>query len=203
MSYLNGDPRGPGALRSHAGGHRRCLRRLRGAGTRLDPSGLVKGWAIETAAEILESYDCANFCINVGGDIALRGRPTPDTRWRVGTRHPDRPEAWALVIEGDERLAVATSATYERGAHIVDPHTGQPTKALASSTVVGPDLTVVDSHAMPVFVMGLEGIAWIDTRPGYDAYLITNDDQTYWSSGFAQHPVDVSRVDGWAPPPES
>lgn len=156
-------------------------------GTRLDPSGLVKGWSIEAAAEILESYECTNFCLNAGGDIALRGRPTPETRWRVGIRHPEDSQALALVIEGDDRLAVATSATYERGAHIIDPSTGRPTKNLASATIVGPDLTLADAYATAVFVMGMDGLDWIETRPGYDAYLITHVGQTHWSSGFAQH----------------
>jgi FAD:protein FMN transferase len=156
-------------------------------GTRLDPSGLVKGWAIERAAELLESHGSANFCVNAGGDIALRGHPTGTTPWRVGIRHPGRPDALALVIEAEDRLAVATSATYERGAHIFDPRTGQPTTGLASATVVGPDLTIADSYATAVFVMGLDALEWIENRPGYDAYIITHDDETAWSSGFSRY----------------
>jgi thiamine biosynthesis lipoprotein len=158
-------------------------------GTRFDPSGLVKGWSIEHAAEILESHGCTNFCINAGGDIALRGRPTDGARpWEVGIRHPEDPAAMALVIEAKDRLAVATSATYERGAHIIDPRTRQPTTALASATVVGPDLTTADAYATAVFVMGLDdGLSWIETQPGYEAYLITHDGFTQWSAGFARY----------------
>ncbi len=156
-------------------------------GTRFDPSGLVKGWAIEHAAEILEAYDLRNFCINAGGDIAVRGQPGADTPWKIGIRHPDSADALALIIAVDDRLAIATSATYQRGAHIVDPRTGQPTTSLASATVVGPDLTIADAYATAVFVMGLDGLAWIERQPGYEAYLITHDDQTYWSPGFARY----------------
>ncbi len=156
-------------------------------GTHFDPSGLVKGWSIECAAEILETNDCANFCINAGGDIALRGRPAVEQSWRIGIRHPDDADALALVISGDDRLAIATSATYERGAHIIDPRTHQATTELASATVVGPDLTYADAYATAVFVMGLDGLDWIQTRPGYDAYLITHDDETRWTPGFVRH----------------
>ena len=154
-------------------------------GTTLDPSGLVKGWSIERAAGILERHGCRDFCINAGGDIALRGRPEPASRWRVGIRHPDDPAAFALVIEADGPLGVATSATYERGPHIIDPRIHRPATVVASATVVGPDLTLADAYATVVFIMGLDGLDWIDDQPGYDAYVITHDQRTLWTPGFA------------------
>ena len=152
-------------------------------GTSLDPSGLVKGWSIEESARILETYGCSNFCINAGGDIALRGSPLPGERWLIGIRHPDDAQAMAIVLAGADRLAVATSASYERGAHIIDPRTRQPTTELASATIVGPDLSTADGYATAVYIMGLDGLAWIEDRPGYEAYLITRDNMTYWTSG--------------------
>ena len=156
-------------------------------GTTLDPSGLVKGWSIEEAAGILEAHGCRNFCINAGGDVALRGRPTPDEDWLIGIRHPDERDAVAMVIAGGGRLAVATSASYERGAHIIDPRTGDPNTELASATIVGPDLTVADGYATAVYIMGIDGLAWIEARPGYDAYLIDRDGMTHWTSGFERY----------------
>ena len=135
-------------------------------GTTLDPSGLVKGWSIERAAGMLEQAGCSNFCINAGGDIALRGRPSADEPWQIGIRHPDDAHALATVLTASGPLAVATSATYERGAHIIDPRTRQPTTDLASVTVVGPDLTVADAYATALFVMGLDGLDWIANHPG-------------------------------------
>lgn len=156
-------------------------------GTRFDPSGVVKGWAIDRAADILEQRDCANFCINAGGDIAIRGNPVAGQPWRVGIRHPNDPRALALVIDASRRAGIATSATYERGAHIVDPRNGHDTADLASVTVVGPDLALADAYATTVFVMGLDGFDWLGAHPGYDAYVITHDDTTYWTDGFARY----------------
>ena len=99
-------------------------------GSTLDPSGLVKGWSIERAAELLEAHGATNFCINAGGDIALRGNAEPDQPWRIGIRHPTEPLASAAVLSLGGRAAIATSATYERGAHIIDPKTGEPTTEL-------------------------------------------------------------------------
>jgi thiamine biosynthesis lipoprotein len=153
-------------------------------GTRLDPSGLVKGWSIERAAEILESHGARNLCLNAGGDIALRGEPLPGRPWRIGIRHPHDEHALAKVLDLRGRAAVATSGTYERGAHIIDPRTGEPTADLASVTVVGPDLTFVDAYATAVFVMGLDGLEWLmGAHPEHEALAITHDGLTYATPG--------------------
>jgi thiamine biosynthesis lipoprotein len=154
-------------------------------GSRLDPSGVVKGWSVERAAEILEAHGVQRFCINAGGDIALRGEPEPGRGWRVGIRHPTQPMASAAVLHLSARAAVATSATYERGAHIIDPATGQPTADLASVTVVGPDLTYADAYATAIFVMGVNGLVWLYERhPDYAAFVITHDERTLATPGF-------------------
>ena len=48
------------------------------------------------------------------------------------------------VVEA-ANLCLATSGTYERGAHVIDPHTGRPPTGLASLTVFGPRLAIVDA----------------------------------------------------------
>lgn len=154
-------------------------------GTMLDPSGMVKGWSIEHAAHILESHGLRDFLVNAGGDIAVRGRAAPDELWTVGIRHPDDASLVAAVLEVEGPLAVATSATYERGAHIVDPRTGSPTTGLASVTIVGPDLTYADAYATAVFVMGLDGLRWLADETGYDGLVVTHDGQVVSTDGFA------------------
>lgn len=156
-------------------------------GTHFDPSGLVKGWAIESAASLLEGRGCANFCLNAGGDVALRGRPHGEAPWKIGIRHPFVADALALIVEHPGPIGVATSATYERGTHIVDPRSGLASLSLASVTIVGPDLSIADAYATAVFVMGVDGLDWIDDRPGYDAYIITNDAATRWTPGFNRY----------------
>jgi thiamine biosynthesis lipoprotein len=160
-------------------------------GTHLDPSGFVKGWSIEHAAHLLESIGATNFCINAGGDITVRGTPAPNTPWRVGIRHPDHPDLVALVLDVTGPMAVATSATYERGAHIIDPMTLEATTDIASATVVGPDLGVADAFATAVFVMGEAGLDWVEHHDDYSAYVITHDGRTRWSSRFP-HPSVVA-----------
>ena len=122
----------------------------------------------------------------------MRGQPTLGQPWRVGIRHPDLPMHSAAVLAVSGTLAVATSATYERGAHIIDPATGEPTADLASVTVVGPDLTYADAYATAVFVMGLDGLTWLSQHhPEYDGFIITHDDITYRTPGFASRLAPV------------
>jgi thiamine biosynthesis lipoprotein len=144
---------------------------------RLDPSGYVKGWAVARAAERLTTGD---LCINAGGDVLVRGRR------RVGVRHPEDPAALADVLEVED-LAVATSGAYERGAHIVDPHTGRPAEGLLSVTVVGPDLAKADAYATAAFAMGAGGPEWAAGLDGYDAMCVTDDRRVLTTPGWARH----------------
>jgi thiamine biosynthesis lipoprotein len=153
---------------------------------RLDPSGLVKGWAVAGAAQRLEASGARSFCINAGGDVVARGRPAPDRPWRVGIRHPEELEQLAMVLEV-ENVAVATSGHYERGAHILDPHTGRPPAGLLSVTIVGPDLATADAYATAAFAMGAGGPDWTATLAGYDAMCITDDHRVLTTPGFARH----------------
>jgi len=159
---------------------------VRAAG-RLDPSGLVKGWAIDGAAARLAA---GSLCINAGGDVLARGRPAPDRLWHVGVRHPVELERLAAVLAVED-LAVATSGEYERGAHIVDPHTGARPRGLLSVTVVGPDLATADAYATAAFAMGADGPEWLATLDGYDAMCITDDHRVLSTPRFARHRLAV------------
>jgi FAD:protein FMN transferase len=155
---------------------------------RLDPSGLVKGWAVAGAADRLAAAGAECFCINAGGDIVARGRPAPDRLWRVGIRHPEEHEQLAAVLAVED-LAVATSGEYEHQGHILDPHTGRPPAGLLSVTVVGPDLGQADAYATAAFAMGAGGPEWTATLDGYDALCITSDRRALQTPGFARHRV--------------
>ena len=122
-------------------------------GGRFDPSGYVKGWAIERAAAMLTAAGSAEHSVNGGGDIQCVGDHGPGQPWRVGIADPLRPGSLALVVTGQD-FAVATSGVAERGAHIVNPHTGQPATGLASITVVGARLAATDAYATAAFAMG-------------------------------------------------
>jgi thiamine biosynthesis lipoprotein len=151
-------------------------------GGRLDPSALVKGWAIERASRILLHAGAFDHCVNGGGDIQAQGEAAPGVPWRFGIAHPLHPGALALVVSGRD-LAVATSGTAERGRHIIDPRNGRPATALASLTLVGRHLTEVDALATAAFAMGNEARQWMRTRPDLEAFAITPDGRGWSTPG--------------------
>jgi thiamine biosynthesis lipoprotein len=158
---------------------------VRAAG-RLDPSGLVKGWAVAKAADLLSAARARNFSINAGGDVVVRGEPAPGEDWRIGIRHPLEHDKVAAVLAGRD-VAVATSGEYERGAHVLDPHTGRPPAGLLSATIVGPDLAVADAYATATFAMGESGPAWSAARPGYETLCITVRHEVLTSPGLDRY----------------
>ena len=151
-------------------------------GGRLDPSGYVKGWAVERAAALLSAAGSAEHSVNGGGDVQCAG----ERRWRIGIADPLRRGALALVVAGRD-FAVATSGAAERGAHIIDPHTGRPAAGLASITVVGPGLTLADAYATAAFAMGPAARDWVESLDGYEAFAITPAGATWQTGGFAAY----------------
>jgi thiamine biosynthesis lipoprotein len=148
----------------------------------LDPSGYVKGWAVEAAANLLRAEGLRDFCLNAGGDLEVHGAPSPGRSWRVGIRHPWLSDETAAVLDVSDR-AVATSGTYERGTHLLDPRSGRPAEGWVSLTVVGPRLGLVDAYATAAFVMGFDAFDWLSQFPGYEAFAISPDRRVTWTAG--------------------
>lgn len=145
----------------------------------LDPSGYVKGWAIERAAELLDDGG-GRFCIDAGGDIAARGH------WKVGIRDPDNLAVPMLVVELDDE-AMATSGAYERGEHIWGPGSD-----VASVSVIGPDLGTADAISTALFSSSDD--TWTERFPGYESITITADRRILTSPGVSQNRDGLLRV---------
>jgi thiamine biosynthesis lipoprotein len=158
------------------------------AGAAFDPTGLVKGWAVERAAGMLSAAGAAAVCVNGGGDIQTYGGP-----WRVGIADPLRPGGLACVIRAAaaDGTAVATSGTAERGRHILDPHTGRPpADAPASLTVVTRVLTRADVYATAGFAMGARAArTWLESLPGTEGYAVMPSGDSWHTTGFPRRAV--------------
>jgi len=130
-----------------------------------DLSALAGGWAADRIADALLALGHADVLVEVGGEVAARGRRADGGRWRVALEWPDSPEARAraLVLELDQ-AAVATSGDYRktrpsaRGrpvSHVIDPRTGRPVEhGLASVSVVHRDGAWADALATALLVLG-------------------------------------------------
>jgi FAD:protein FMN transferase len=149
----------------------------------IDPSGLVKGWALDQAAVMLRTAGFNNFTINAGGDVVVAGRPAHGEEWRVGIQHPWCRHQVVAVVSGED-IAVATSGRYERGEHVVDPRTGKPPKGLMSVTVIGNNLAMADGYATAALVLGDEGMPWLASLDGFEGLAITDDGHVVSTAGF-------------------
>lgn len=152
------------------------------ANRHLDPSGYVKGWSVQVASDRLLAAGLVNHCINAGGDVRVRGVSPDGDPWRVGIRHPWEPDKVAWVVAGSD-LAVATSGTYERGLHVIDPFTGRPASFLRSVTVTGPDLAVADAYATAAVAMNDRGLSWLAALDGYESAAVTERGDAFRSDG--------------------
>jgi thiamine biosynthesis lipoprotein len=161
---------------------------------RFDPSGYVKGWSVQVASDRLIAAGLPNHCVNAGGDIRVRGRASGGGPWRIGIRHPVEHMKVAWVVAGDD-IAVATSGTYERGLHVIDPFRGAPADELSSVTVVGPDLGAADGYATAALAMGRRGLDWLATLPGHTCAVVTSDGEAYTSPGLPVLPADAPGAD--------
>lgn len=140
----------------------------------LDPTGLVKGWAIERASELLRAAGSRNHAVNGGGDIRLAGEAAPGEPWRIGVVDPaDRGQV--LTVVAGREFAIATSGRSERGDHVLDPYTRAPATAISSVTVVGRSLTYADAFATAALAMGTGATAWLAGRAHYGGFVVAND----------------------------
>jgi FAD:protein FMN transferase len=161
------------------------------AGGVLDPSGLVKGWAVERASEILVEAGCPDHLVDGGGDIRVRGRAGPGQDWQVGIAHPWRRDALCAVLHLSEG-AVATSGTYERGLHVLDPHRAAPATDLAAVTVVGPELTLTDAYATAALAMGRRAPRWLAGLVDHEALMIDALGRAWETPGFGQYRIELA-----------
>ena len=138
----------------------------------LDLGAVAKGMAIDLAARTLAPW--RHFFVDAGGDVFAAGHNPRGMPWRVGIQHPLEPTAVIGVIPLDGR-AVCTTATYERGAHLLDARTRQPTLDLASVSVLAPTAMAADAASTAAFVLGpTDGPAFL-AEEGLAALVVHRD----------------------------
>lgn len=152
---------------------------------KIDPTGLVKGWAIEQASDLLRRHGSRNHAVNGGGDMQLAGEAAPSRPWHVGISDP-RDRTQILTVITGRNIAVATSGTSERGQHITDPFTGIAAASLGSATIGGPSVAYADAYATAAFAMGTKALPWTETIDGYEAMLVRLDDTTTTTASWSR-----------------
>lgn len=153
----------------------------------IDPSGIVKGWAIWQAARNLQQKGVQNFYIEAGGDIQAQGFNTQGQAWTVGIRNPLQTNEVIKKLRVTN-CGIATSGSYIRGQHIYNPHHPEDTlDEIVSLTVVADTVFEADRFATAAFAMGKEGIGFIEAHEGLEGYMVNNRGIATLTSGFKDY----------------
>jgi thiamine biosynthesis lipoprotein len=139
----------------------------------VDPTGYVKGWAAQRALRAFEHDGVAGAMVNAAGDIATRGRSGANVPFRIGVTDPRVPERLACIV--DVHATIATSGTYERGQHLIDPFSGRSGARASSASVVGPDLGIADALATALAVAGSDFLTLLEGVPDYEGLALESD----------------------------
>ncbi|MCK2212641.1 FAD:protein FMN transferase [Actinomadura sp. ATCC 31491] len=160
----------------------------------IDPSGYIKGWALERLSRALSNAGAGDHRITAGHDVRVRGSAAPGERWRVGVRDPRRDVVRKVVFAHD--LGIATSG----GAPVLDPRTGVAQEGVGFVTVLGPDLGVADAYATALYAMGpalgRRFAAELAAKGPYESLIVGRDGQEFTTPGFAAHGGAESRLAG-------
>ncbi len=153
----------------------------------IDPSGVVKGWAIKHVGDMLFKYGYEHFMIDGAGDIATYGKSDDGKEWSIGIRSPFNREEIVKVVYPRGK-GIATSGSAVRGAHIYNPHApGIPLNEIVSVSVIASDVLVADLYATAAFAMGREGIGFLERQPSLEGYAIDRNGIATMTSGFSTY----------------
>ena len=147
-----------------------------------DPSGYVKGWAAQESLRFFDERGVKHIQINAGGDVVVRGGIDANTPWTIGVRHPDHVDQIAKSFEVFDG-AIASSGTYERGAHIIDPRVGVPAVGARAASVIGPDAGIADALATAIVVDGRDAVNWLGDElfRNYSFWAVDKSGDHAWS----------------------
>ena len=158
---------------------------------RINLAGILQGYGLRRAKQVLDKMDIKGGLMNGSGDIYCWGRQADGSLWRVAIGDPDHPNSVAAWVDVTD-MAVVTAGNYEQYftvgkqvyGHIINPHTGYPSIGLRSVTILCSDVELADGLDEVVFVKGpTAGLAFINSLKGIDCTLITDDNRTLASKG--------------------
>ena len=171
----------------------------------LDGSAIAKGYSSDVIGQLLEEHGCRNYMVEVGGEIACKGKNPKGDRWKIGIDMPkDDPSASGRELQaivGISDVGLATSGNYrqfyyrgeQKFSHTIDPRTGYPVNHnLLSATVIAPTCIQADAYATAFMVLGKDSaMAVCNSIPEMDCYLVYADEngdlKDVYTNGFTKY----------------
>lgn len=141
-------------------------------GLALDLSGIAKGHAVDAIAGLLGDLGLRHALVEIGGELAGRGMRPDGEPWWVDLENPPGTALPPLRV-ALHGIAVATSGSYIRGDHNIDPRTGRPpANDTISVSVIAADAATADGWASAFAVLGGEEAIALADRLGLAARLL-------------------------------
>ena len=149
-------------------------------GMKIDLGGIAKKYAMRMAMHKLLENGIKKALVNLGGDIQVRGGALDNQPWKIGVKHPRKPDELATIFKFKDKTIV-TSGDYERYFinngiryhHIFDPHTGYPAKKVISATVITDGPIIADVFSTAMFTLGIEkSLTLLKKIPGTEVLII-------------------------------
>jgi len=141
----------------------------------IDFSSIAKGYGVDKVANFIESKGHANYMVEIGGEMRVKGNNPEGNKWRIAVENPDSAERSIHQVINISDTAIATSGDYRnffekdgvKYSHTIDPTTGRPVQlSLASVTVLADSSMTADAWATAFMVLG--------SKKGYDLAIEAN-----------------------------
>ncbi|SHE23392.1 FAD:protein FMN transferase [methanotrophic endosymbiont of Bathymodiolus puteoserpentis (Logatchev)] len=154
-------------------------------GMQLDFGGIVKEYAADSIAQLLQSLGVVSGIVELGGDIKVIGPQPNGQGWPVAIRDPRQPDkviiqlnlfTGALASSGDyERFQLIDGVRY---SHLLNPKTGKPVTGLRAVSILSEHCVVAGSVATLAMLKGDQGLPWLQENQ-LPFFCCQNDGQIY------------------------
>jgi thiamine biosynthesis lipoprotein len=162
---------------------------LQNKGMRIGFGGIGKGYAADSAKQLLLRNGFRHGVVNASGDMSAWGLNEKDMPWQVAIVDPDNAQKTIAHFDLKDS-AVATSGNYEKFviiggkkySHTINPQTGYPIHGIKSVSVFAPVAELADALTTPIAVMGVEvGLDLVNQLNGINCVIIDDDNRIYQS----------------------
>ena len=151
----------------------------------VDLSTIAKGYAVDELARMMEARKVANYLVEIGGEMRVKGERGDGSQWLIAIEKPVSSERAIQKIVSIGDNAIATSGDYRnyyeqdgvRYSHLIDPRTGKPIQHnLVATTVVHPSSMTADGLATALMILGWDESIKLAEQNNLAVFLIKKTD---------------------------
>ena len=151
-----------------------------------DLSAIAKGYAVDQVGLLLEQQGIADYMVEIGGELRLKGNNIDNKPWRIAIEKPIAGKRIIQKVLPLTNVSLATSGDYRnffevdgvRFSHTIDPRSGRPiAHKLASISILSDTTMKADALATALMVLGpIEGYKIAEEEKIAALFIIKTDD---------------------------